>query len=127
VRRPAVAPLLLLAAFVSGFATMAVEVLWVRYLAFSVPNTQYSFTGILGVLLLAFALGSLLYNVFLAHRDGQAFMLGVIEMALAPVTLLALMLGAWAVMGNEGGPSYLAPRSGPGSSAQRAAPWGLRS
>ena len=92
--------LLLLVAFVSGFATMAVEVLWVRYLVFVVPNSQYSFTSILGVLLFGLALGSLLYKVFLARTGWQLLSLALIEMALAPATLAALVLGAHAAMGS---------------------------
>jgi len=90
--------LLLVAAFVSGFATMAVEVLWVRYLVFVVPNSQYSFTGILGVLLSGLALGSLLYNVLLARRRRQLLFLAAIEIILGPVTLVALMAAGFAAM-----------------------------
>jgi len=88
--------LLLAAAFVSGFATMCVEVLWVRFLVFVVPNNQYSFTAILGVLLFGLALGSILYRVFLAGRARQLLWLGGIEAVLGPVILISLLAGAGA-------------------------------
>lgn len=92
------AKLLVLAAFVSGFATMCAEVLWIRYLVFVVPNNQYSFTGILGVLLLGLALGSIIYRALLARRTRQILYLAGIEIILGPAILFSLVTGARAVM-----------------------------
>jgi len=84
--------LLLGIAFLSGLAALSCEVLWIRHLVFVVPSSQYSFSGILGVFLVALALGSLGYRAFLAGRRRQLLWLAAIECALGVLivgTLLA--------------------------------------
>ena len=50
-------------AVVSGFATLGLEVLWVRMFAQVLQNSVYTFSAILTVFLLALALGSVLANL----------------------------------------------------------------
>ena len=84
--------LLLAIAFVSGFGSLCCEVLWIRYLVFVVPNTQYSFTSILGVYLAGLAVGSLAYRLILAHKRQQLIWLAAIQMAIGPVILVMLLI-----------------------------------
>ncbi len=61
---PALTPALIwVTAVVSGFATLGLEVLWVRMFAQVLQNSVYTFSAILTVFLLALALGSGLANL----------------------------------------------------------------
>ncbi|MGA2323169.1 MAG: tetratricopeptide repeat protein [Sedimentisphaerales bacterium] len=96
------AQLLLALAFLNGFAGLACEVLWIRYMSFIVSST-YVFPTILCVYLLGAGLGGLIYGL-LAGRTRPpsvwwvrrpALTLGVLEMLLAlsvPATFITSAL-----------------------------------
>jgi len=92
---------LLFAAFMSGFCVMALEVLWVRFLVFTIANNQYSFTAILVVVLTGLAVGSLLYRAFLARSANQMKWLAAIELLAGPVVIASLLTGAEVAMGDR--------------------------
>lgn len=85
--RPLDARLLLaLAAIgISGFCSLAYEVLWTRMLSLFFRNNVYSFTTILATFLLGIALGSFLYYRFLSKRAGAAWLLSVLEIAISVI------------------------------------------
>jgi spermidine synthase len=83
---------LLIVAFLNGVASLACEVLWVRYLSF-LSSKAYVFPTILCVYLLGLGLGGLVYSV-LQRRIGLSIRaLGIIEMALG-VSVLATFAGS---------------------------------
>ena len=76
----------LAATFVSGFVSLALEVLWTRMLAEGTGSSIYIFTTILANFLLGIALGSLLYRR-LSRPKGER--LGTLGLCLAGVGVLA--------------------------------------
>ena len=76
----------LAATFVSGFVSLALEVLWTRMLAEGTGSSIYIFTTILAIFLLGIALGSLLYRRF-SRPEGER--LGTLGLCLAGVGVLA--------------------------------------
>ncbi|MEW6072828.1 MAG: fused MFS/spermidine synthase [Planctomycetota bacterium] len=84
---------LLLVAFLSGFTTLAAEVLWTRLLSLVCQASPYTFTAILSVFLLGLALGSLLYRVFLAGVRDRLAVLGAVQLAIG-AAVLGTLLGA---------------------------------
>ena len=76
----------LAATFVSGFVSLALEVLWTRMLAEGTGSSIYIFTTILAIFLLGIALGSLLYRR-LSRPEGER--LGTLGLCLAGVGVLA--------------------------------------
>jgi predicted membrane-bound spermidine synthase/tetratricopeptide (TPR) repeat protein len=75
------ARLLLALAFLNGFAGLACEVLWIRYMSFIVSST-YVFPTILCVYLLGAGLGGLIYGLLAGRIRRPALTLGVVEMLL---------------------------------------------
>jgi spermidine synthase len=76
----------LAATFVSGFVSLALEVLWTRMLAEGTGSSIYIFTTILAIFLLGIALGSFLYRRFSRPRGER---LGTLGLCLAGVGILA--------------------------------------
>ncbi len=99
-------PALWVAVLVSGFTTMAFEVLWARILVFSFLSTVYAFTVILATFLTGLALGSALFARVegrmppIAVLAGAQLLAGISALLLAPVaarpTLLLEALSRWA-------------------------------
>jgi spermidine synthase len=91
--------MVLAATFVSGFVSLALEVLWTRMLAEGTGSNIYIFTTILAIFLFGIALGSLLYRRF-SRPAGER--LGTLGLCLAGVGILAqttVVLGS-GVVGN---------------------------
>jgi spermidine synthase len=78
--------IVLAATFVSGFVSLALEVLWTRMLAEGTGSSIYIFTTILAIFLLGIALGSFLYRRF-SRESGER--LGTLGLCLAGVGILA--------------------------------------
>ncbi|HEX2373597.1 MAG TPA: fused MFS/spermidine synthase [Actinomycetota bacterium] len=76
----------LAATFVSGFVSLALEVLWTRMLAEGTGASIYIFTTILAIFLFGIALGSLLYRRF-SRPEGER--LGALGLCLAGIGVLA--------------------------------------
>jgi spermidine synthase len=76
----------LAATFVSGFVSLALEVLWTRMLAEGTGSNIYIFTTILAIFLFGIALGSFLYRRF-SRPAGER--LGTLGLCLAGVGVLA--------------------------------------
>lgn len=86
--------LLLALAFFSGFAGLACEVLWIRYMSFIVSST-YVFPTILCVYLLGAGLGGLIYGLLAGRIRRPTRTLGIVEMLLAlsvPATFITSAL-----------------------------------
>jgi spermidine synthase len=78
--------IVLAATFVSGFVSLALEVLWTRMLAEGTGSSIYIFTTILAIFLLGIAVGSFLYRRF-SRPAGER--LGSLGLCLAGVGVLA--------------------------------------
>jgi spermidine synthase len=78
---------LLVLAFGSGFATIALQVLWTRMLALSLQNSVYSFGSVVAVFLAGLGLGALLVSRLL-KRYGAWRILRVGLLATAALVLL---------------------------------------
>jgi spermidine synthase len=70
---------LILAAFFTGFAGLAYEILWTRALAAFTSNSIYSFSSILVVFLTGIGIGSYIYSKFLAARTASLPLLVVLQ------------------------------------------------
>ncbi len=76
----------LLATFVSGFVSLALEVLWTRMLSEGTGSSIYVFTTILAIFLAGIAIGSAVYRRRHSPRRDRA---GVLGLCLAGVGVLA--------------------------------------
>lgn len=91
--------IILLVFALSGFAALALEVLWTRVLILTFGSSTYAFSMILTVFLLGIALGSFLAGKFLAERGGLLFWLAGLEIVLgAAVVFLSPLLGELPLM-----------------------------
>ncbi|NIM13481.1 MAG: hypothetical protein GTO45_15320 [Candidatus Aminicenantes bacterium] len=70
---------LVLAAFLTGFAGLAYEILWTRALATFTSNSIYSFSSILVVFLTGIGIGSYIYSKFLSTRTPSLPLLVVLQ------------------------------------------------
>ncbi|MBL9125563.1 MAG: fused MFS/spermidine synthase [Planctomycetaceae bacterium] len=84
-----------LAVALTGLAALILQMVWVRQLSLVLGGSTYAFTATLFVVLVAIALGSLIYQVALQRFAGSVFLpLGVIG-ALALSTILGTLLLPW--------------------------------
>jgi spermidine synthase len=81
----------LLLAFLTGFAALGQEVLWARFLALLVRNTVYTYTLTLTVVLVGIVIGSLVASTLFDRRLPRAGLFGVIQI-LSGVAVLALAM-----------------------------------
>lgn len=88
-RRP-LTRLVHVAAFVSGFTALALEVLWTRALVYYLDNSTHAFSTILTSFLLGIALGSILVARFLDGRRRLLLGLGGVHLLIAVTALAAL-------------------------------------
>jgi spermidine synthase len=80
------ASLLLASAAASGFAALALQIVWTRQLALILGGSTYAFTSVLFVVLVGIAVGSLIFRLWLGRLEDQGRVLGG--------TLLTLVGGA---------------------------------
>lgn len=65
--------------FISGFAAMAYEVTWTRFLVMIIGNSTYAFSAILTVFLFGIALGSLILARFVDRVRDLILLLAILE------------------------------------------------
>jgi len=87
--------LFLLLFFLSGFAAMAAEVLWIRIFTPFTGTSIYSYTFILLIFLIGISIGSYLYKTKSNKISDSAKTLIIIELFIALLTLLILKLPGW--------------------------------
>jgi spermidine synthase len=74
--RQAIAPVIWAVAFLSGFATLAIEVIWTRLFAQVLQNSVYTYALVLTTFLAALALGAVLANLLARlRRPGPGILL----------------------------------------------------
>ncbi|MEW6074100.1 MAG: fused MFS/spermidine synthase [Planctomycetota bacterium] len=113
--------ILLFVGFLSGFTTLAGEVLWARLLSLVCPTSPYVFTSILGLFLVGLAVGSLIYRAFLARLEGRMRLLGIVLQGTAASVVGTLLAGSVYIAAS--GPD--APRRIAGPAHERLLPWSL--
>jgi spermidine synthase len=84
----------LAATFVSGFVSLALEVLWTRMLAEGTGSNIYVFTTILAVFLFGIAVGSFLYRRFSRPERERLGVLGLCLGAIGVLAQLTVVLGS---------------------------------
>jgi spermidine synthase len=84
----------LAATFVSGFVSLALEVLWTRMLAEGTGSNIYVFTTILAVFLFGIAVGSFLYRRFSRPEWERLGALGLCLGAIGVLAQLTVVLGS---------------------------------
>ncbi len=83
----------LLAAFgLSGFAALAYEVLWTRFLAFSFESTVYAFSAMLCVYLAGLAVGSLVYSLVVSRTRRPLIWFVMLEALIGLSAALGMLL-----------------------------------
>lgn len=93
---------ILLATFVSGFVSLALEVLWTRMLAEGTGSSIYIFTAILAIFLAGIAIGSALYRRRSSPRRDRAGTLGLCLAGVGVLAQLTVVLGSGVVGGGVG-------------------------
>ena len=105
---PGLAALLPLLMAVSGFCSLAYEVVWTRLLVLFLETTTYAFTVMLAAFLLGITVGSALMTPFLRRaRNGPLLLAGlqaaVAVSSLAALQVVARMDGLLALLGADAG------------------------
>ena len=81
---------LLIALGVSGFISLALEVVWFRALILIFGSTTYSFSAMLGIFLIGLSLGSLIISRYADRFKNPAIIFGCSAMLIGIYTLLSL-------------------------------------
>jgi len=79
---------------ISGFAILALEVVWFRVLTFYVDATSYAFAIMLAAVLVGIAAGSYLIAPVMRRRHDWVWVLALVEITLAALALLSLFFMA---------------------------------
>jgi len=77
---------------ISGFVSMAYEVIWLRYLLFFFRDTSYLYAGIIAVFILGIAIGSLLCGWIVTRVKPMLAFFGFLQMGIGLSTILAVYL-----------------------------------
>ena len=95
IAQPRIQVLLLIAFALSGFASLACQVLWTKSLALIIGSSVYAFTIMLATFLFGIAVGSMIMvSLFNKIKQRQYFWFGLIQISLAFAVLLgALLIG----------------------------------
>ncbi len=88
---PRLARLALWAIGISGFCSLAYEVLWVRALVFILDNTSHAFTTMLSAFLFGLALGSLVVARWVDSTRRLFIIFGIVEVFIGFFALLSIM------------------------------------
>lgn len=73
--------------FISGFTSLALEIVWFRTLVLYFPATTYAFTAMLATVLAGIALGSLSISPWLRRRQPSFELFGLLHGGIAVATL----------------------------------------
>jgi spermidine synthase len=88
---------ILLVTFVSGFVSLALEVLWTRMLSEGTGSSIYVFTTILAIFLAGIAIGSAVYRRWSRPRRERAATLGVCLAVVGALAQATVVLGSGVV------------------------------
>ena len=99
---PPPAWLLLAIGFLNGFASLACEILWFRYLSF-LEQSPYVFPTVIGIYLLGLGTGGLIYCILSRRIQFSTSALSVTELLLGTSVLVTFWAGA---LGYSSGPPH---------------------
>ncbi len=86
----AISKVILITICISGFCSLAYQVLWSRALVYILDNTTHAFTTMLTAFLIGLALGSILVTRWLDKTARGIFILGLIEIGIAASALISI-------------------------------------
>lgn len=93
---------ILVAVALSGFASLAIEVLWTRMLVLVIGTSTYAFVTMLSTFLVGIALGSFVARAVVDRLRDPRRAFGWLQVAIAAATLATLPLMRGVVLGAEG-------------------------
>lgn len=76
----------------SGFTSLAYEVIWTRQLILFLENSIYAFSAMLAVFLAGVSLGSLAVNRFVDRLENPLMVFGILEVAIGLISVCSLYL-----------------------------------
>ena len=79
-------------AFIVGFNSLGLEILWTRIINIYLPNTTYGFATVLIIFLCGISLGSYVYGRFLSSRFNAHFLLAFSQMMIGFYILLSTLI-----------------------------------
>jgi spermidine synthase len=82
--------IILITICISGFCSLAYQVLWSRALVYILDNTTHAFTTMLTAFLIGLALGSILVTRWLDRTNRGVLILGLIEIGIAASALVSI-------------------------------------
>ena len=85
-------PLAIVCFGISGFVSMAYEVIWLRYILFFFRDTSYLYAGIIGVFILGIGIGSMACGRIVSRVRNPVVLFGFLQMGIGLVTILAIYL-----------------------------------
>ena len=77
---------------VSGFVSMAYEVMWLRYSLFSFRDTIHLYTGIITIFILGIGMGSLACRWILNRASAPVALFGFLQLGIGLSTILAVYI-----------------------------------
>jgi len=89
--------------FFVGFAALANEVLWTRYLSLLIRNTVYTYTLTLTVVLVGIVLGSAIASRLFDRVSSRALVFGILQVAtgLSMLSLMMISPNVWRSLPND--------------------------
>jgi spermidine synthase len=87
--------LVLVTAVVSGFVSIAYEMLWFRYLLLFFHNSITLYTGIITLFVLGIGIGSVVLGARLARAGRPVLQLGLLQFGIGLTTVAALFAASW--------------------------------
>lgn len=78
--------------FVTGFTSLAFQILWTKGLALFVDNTVYSYAAMLATFLAGIGAGGIVWSRFLKWEDRLPFRLAVLQLAIGTYGAMTLLI-----------------------------------
>ncbi|MBW1863883.1 MAG: fused MFS/spermidine synthase [Deltaproteobacteria bacterium] len=91
-QRPGIIPLTIACFGISGFVSMAYEVMWLRYSLFSFRDTIHLYTGIIAIFVLGIGIGSLVCRWIVNRVRAPVALFGFLQLGIGLSTILAVYL-----------------------------------
>ncbi len=89
------------AIFISGFTALAIEILWIRLLILYLETSIYSFSFMLGTMLLGIAVGSGLSSRFRASFTNSVAIFALLEMLIGFWIIIGIIIFPWFDLGDR--------------------------
>jgi len=91
-QRSFIIPLTIVCFGISGFISMAYEVIWLRYALFYFRDTSYLYAGILGVFIMGISMGSIVCGWIVSGVKNPVALFACLQMGIGSATMLAIYI-----------------------------------